>query len=116
MGGMASQLTSLTIVYSSVYSSADQRKHQSPAWPAFVRGINLGPVNSPHKWPVTRKLFPFDDVIMDPKMAWDLYTHKYDVSDERHAVQCGKRFHIMAYLTDMLLVREYGSVYITVTS
>ena len=23
-----------------------------------------GPVNSPHKWPVTRKMFPFDDVIM----------------------------------------------------
>ena len=32
-------------------------------WP-FVRGIHRGPVNSPHKWPVTRKMFPFDDVIM----------------------------------------------------
>ena len=31
---------------------------------AFVRGIHRGPVNSPHKWPVTRKMFPFDDVIM----------------------------------------------------
>ena len=30
----------------------------------FVRGIHRGPVNSPHKWPVTRKMFPFDDVIM----------------------------------------------------
>ena len=29
-----------------------------------VRGIHRGPVNSPHKWPVTRKMFPFDDVIM----------------------------------------------------
>ena len=27
-------------------------------------GIHRGPVNSPHKWPVTRKMFPFDDVIM----------------------------------------------------
>ena len=64
MGTMASQITSLTIVYSTVYSDADQRKHQSSASLAFVRGIHRGPVNSPHKWPVTRKMFPFDDVIM----------------------------------------------------
>ena len=31
---------------------------------AFVRGIYRRPVNTPHKWPVTRKMFPFDDVIM----------------------------------------------------
>ena len=53
-----------TIVYSSVYSDADQRKHQSSGSLAFVRGIHRSPVNSPHKWPVTRKMFPFDDVIM----------------------------------------------------
>ena len=64
MGTMASQITSLTIVYSTVYSGADQRKHQSSASLAFVRGIHRGPVNSPHKWPVTRKMFPFDVVIM----------------------------------------------------
>ena len=57
-------ITSLTIVYSIVYPDADQRKHQSSASLAFVRGIHRGPVNSPHKWPVTRKMFPFDDVIM----------------------------------------------------
>ena len=61
---MASQITSLTIVYSTVYSGADQRKHQSSASLAFVRGFHRGPVNSPHKWPVTPKMFPFDDVIM----------------------------------------------------
>ena len=64
MGAIASQITSLTIVYSTVYSDADQRKHQSSASLAFVWGIHRGPVNSPHKWPVTRKMFPFDDVIM----------------------------------------------------
>ena len=64
MGENASQITSLTIVYSTVYSGADQRKHQSSASLAFVRGIHRRPVNSPHKWPVTRKMFPFDDVIM----------------------------------------------------
>ena len=60
MGWIASQITSLTIVYSAVYSGADQRKHQSSASLAFVQG----PVISPHKGPVTRKMFPFDDVIM----------------------------------------------------
>ena len=64
MGAIASQITSLTIVYSIVYSDADQRKHQSSALLAFVRGIHRWPVNSPHKWPETLKMFPFDDVIM----------------------------------------------------
>ena len=62
MGTIASQITSLIIVYSTVYSGADQSKHQSSASLALVRGIHRGPVNSPHKWPVTRKMFPFDDV------------------------------------------------------
>ena len=62
-GAIAFQITSLTHVYSTVYSDADKRKHQSSASLAFVRGIHRGPVNSPHKWPVTRKMFPFDDVI-----------------------------------------------------
>ena len=61
---MASKITSLTIVYSTVYSDADQRKHQSSASLASVRGIHRGPVNFPHQWPVTWKMFPFDDVIM----------------------------------------------------
>ena len=72
MSLMASQITSLTIVYSTVYSGADQRKHQSSASLAFVRGIHRGPVNSPHKWPVTRKMFPFDDVIMNIVINNDL--------------------------------------------
>ena len=56
MGAMASQITSLTIVYSTVYSGADQRKHQSSASLAFGRGIRRWSVNSPHKGPVTRKI------------------------------------------------------------
>ena len=55
MSTMASQITGLMIVYSTVYSDADQRKHQSSASLAFVRGIHRRPVNSPHKWPVTQK-------------------------------------------------------------
>ena len=61
---LASQITSLTVVYSIVYSGVNQRKHQSSASLAFVREIHRGPVNFAHKWPVTRKMFPFDDVIM----------------------------------------------------
>ena len=60
MGVIASPITSLTIVYPTVYSHADQRKHKSSASLAF----HPGPVNSTQKWPVTRKRFPFDDVIM----------------------------------------------------
>ena len=65
MGAIASQITSFTSVYSTVYSGADQRKYQISASLAFVRVIHRGPVNSPHKGPVTRKMFPFDDVIMN---------------------------------------------------
>ena len=63
MNATASQITSLTIIYSTVYSGEDQRKYQSSASLAFVWGIHRWPVNSPHKGPVTRKMFPFDDVI-----------------------------------------------------
>ena len=52
--------------YSTVYSRADRRKHQSSASLASVWGVHQWPVNSPHKGPVTRKMFPFDDVIMWP--------------------------------------------------
>ena len=68
---MKSQITSLTVVYSNVYSGAYQRKHQNSASQAFVRGIHRWPVNYPHKGPVTRKIFPFDDVIMNVKKIYD---------------------------------------------
>ena len=64
MSAKASQITSLTIVYSSIYSGVDKRKHQSSASLYFMRGIHLWPVNSPHKGQVTRKVFSFDDVVM----------------------------------------------------
>ena len=106
MSAMASQITGLIIVYSTVYSGADQRKHQGSASLAFVGGIHWGPVNSPHKWPVTRKLFSFDDVIMD--LAPDI-----------HIIHCGTnpivqiksmhpicrsgaiRFHLRAHMFQM---------------
>ena len=64
MSTMASQITNLTIVCSTVCSGGDQRKHQSSSSLSFVWGIHRSPVNSPQKRPVTQKMFPFDDVIM----------------------------------------------------
>ena len=57
--------TSLTIVYSTVYTGADQRKHHSSASLVLLRGIHRWPVTSPYKGSVTRKMFPFGDVIMN---------------------------------------------------
>ena len=73
MGTIASQMTNLAIVYSTVYSDADQRNHQSFASLAFVRRIPRGPVNSPHKWLVTGEMFPFDDIIMKFILLWPQY-------------------------------------------
>ena len=87
MGMIASQISSLVIVYSTVYSGIDRRKYQSSASLAFVRGIHQWPVNSPHKCPVMRKVFPFDDVIMkrffystlsdDQGPLWLMMFHSY---------------------------------------
>ena len=74
MGAIPSEITSLTIVYSTVYSGADQRKHESSASMA-LRGIHRVPVDSPHKWPVTRKMFLFDDVIMAELLCIVSYKH-----------------------------------------
>ena len=77
MGEIAHQIVNITIVYSTVYSDADQRKHQSSVSLAFVWGTHRGPVNSPHKWPVTLKMFPFDDVII---RSGDAYTCQWNDS------------------------------------
>ena len=57
MSTMECQITTLTIVYSTIYSGEDQRKHQSSASLAFVRRIHQWPLNFSHKE-------PFDDVIV----------------------------------------------------
>ena len=68
MGAMASRITGLTIVCKTVHSGADQRQRQSSASLPFVRGIQRGSANSPHKRPVTRKMSPSDDVIMPQRL------------------------------------------------
>ena len=73
MGTMVFQIPGVSIVCSTVCSGADQRKYQSSAPLAFVRWIHQCPVDSPHKGPVTRKMFPFDDVIMPHTVI--VFTH-----------------------------------------
>ena len=77
---IASQITSLTIVYSAVYSGADRRKHQSSASLAFV------PMNSPHKRPETRKMFPFDD--HDDVIKWKHFTRYWPFVRGIHRPLC----------------------------
>ena len=57
MSTMASQRTAVWIVCSAFWLGTDQREHQSFESLAFVRGIHCWPVDSPHKGPITRKLF-----------------------------------------------------------
>ena len=65
MDSMASQITSLTnCLLIRLFGRRSIKKHQNSASLAFVRGNHQGPVNSTHKCPVTRKMLPFDDVIM----------------------------------------------------
>ena len=89
---MASQITSLTIVYSTVYSGPDQRKHQhdqSSAFLTFVLGIHRRPVNSPHEWPVMRKMFPFYYVIM----YWCLFQGSGQLTSYNWLIICLSKWH-----------------------
>ena len=99
MGAITSQITSLTIVCSTADSDADQRKHQSSASLVFVR-VHRGPVNSPHKWPVTRKMFPFDDGIM--RSPWLLLNPWVRFNTYKTSYQCGNSHHKDCLIFTML--------------
>ena len=101
MSAMASNHQRL-LVCSTVGPGADQKKHQSSASLAFVRGIQLWPANSPHKGPVTLKMFPFDYIIILPRyiesvLYWsgDGILGKHDdsavmISPGRVGISCAK--------------------------
>ena len=74
---MESQTAGGSIVYSSVCSGADQRKQQSSAALVFVRGIHRSPMNSPHKGPVTRKMFPLMTSSCADAIAWKCISHRF---------------------------------------
>ena len=114
MSTMASPIISLTIVYSIFFSGADQRKHQRSAPLSFVMGINRWPVNSPHTGPVTRKMFPSDDVIMKlkgPKRNIEVNTAFFWLKPssrlkDRYYIYC--RIHIL--LTIQFIPRNMHTV------
>ena len=81
MGAMASQITSFTIVYSTVYSGADQRKHQSSKTLAFARGIHRWPVNSPHKCPVTQQMLTSSLISLPSFLEYYLFNVAYMLRD-----------------------------------
>ena len=112
MGAMTSQITSLTIVYSTVYSDVDQRKHHSSASMAFVRGIHRWPVNSTHKGPVTGKMFSFDDVIivcssptnyLNP--GWAITFHQKDFHNPNISIK-GSAYQNLVYKMSAFLLRH----------
>ena len=72
MSAVASQITGVSIVYSTVCSSTWQRNSKSFASLGFVRGIHRQPMNSFYKGPVTRKMFPFDEVIITIECLYGL--------------------------------------------
>ena len=94
MGTMTFQITSFTIVYSIVYSSVDQRKQKSCASLDFVRGIQRWPMNSPHKRLVTRKMFPFDNVIMCYSLHIMAVYHAYNWKVDRDHILCAMCMNI----------------------
>ena len=65
MSAMASQITGVSIVWSIIGSGTNERKHQSSASLTFALEIHGWLMNSPHNGPVTRNMFPSDDVIMN---------------------------------------------------
>ena len=77
MGATASEMTHISTVCSTVCSGAHQRKHQISSSLAFVRRIHQSPVDFPHQGLVTRKMFPFDDVIMQRFKTGCLITQLY---------------------------------------
>ena len=103
MSAMASQITCVSIVCSTVCSGADQRKHQSTASLAFVSGIHRWPLDSHHKGPVTWKMFPFDDVITNPESYDSPYPHS--VSNTKEEEQYGKGF-----LWHFLIMKIWGRI------
>ena len=115
MGTIVFQISSLMIVYLTVYSDANQRKHQSSASLAFG---HRGPVNSPHKWSVTRKMYPFDDIIMlgifvftsnifytysEIGLGWSYLKH-WNCQNLKNSIQCSVIFITVVLFLMLLLI------------
>ena len=89
MSAMASQITGVLIVYSTVCSCADQRKHKKYASLAFVRRVHRWPVNSPHKGQVKLKYFHLmtsswlTTILSSWLILWELWLHSMGIFIQR---------------------------------
>ena len=81
MSTTVSQITSRTIVCSTVYSRRRSKKTSKVRVTGLCEGIHRWPVNSPHKGPITRKMFSFDDVIMMHN-SWDVLCHEWQIAKQ----------------------------------
>ena len=91
MGAMAFQITSLTIVCSTVYSGANQRKYQSSTSLDFVRGIYQSPVNSPQR-------------ASNAETIWWRH-HKYKAKHKAYSMGCTLPRH-MPYNTSEVITKQ----------
>ena len=111
MSAMASEIMSIMIVYSIVYSGADRRKHQRSKSLAFVRGIHRWPVNSPHKEPVTRNMFPFDDVIMiltQPQCVDQVWVLVEDTTYKADPYKTKKGKKIKSVINSLIYIQQHS--------
>ena len=93
MTTMASQITSLTVVYSNVYSDADQRKHQSPASLAFVWGSHRD------RWiPRTKGQLRENVSIWWRHHAWDIRLHTEKIHIGARRLHLGNRVTSDAFI------------------
>ena len=84
-------------------------------------GSHRGPVNSPHKMPVTRKMFPFDDVIMNAvhqKIIWICHTARHQSLAIKAAVSyiltaCGGKTCIRGVYSHRIQSRHVGQCEMT---
>ena len=121
MGAMASRITSLTIVYSTVHlSGADQWNIKAPChWSLYReftrdRWINRWLVNSPHNRPVTRKMFPFDDVIMNTfrlRQNGRQFVNIFKCIFVIEKVVFLLKFHWILFLMSQLIIRQCEKIF-----
>ena len=85
MTTMASQITSLTVVYSNKFRRRSKKPSKLRVTGLCV-GNSPGPVNSPHKGSVTRKMFPFDDDLIMIYCTCNICFKSWQCPDIRMAI------------------------------
>ena len=113
MSAMASPITVILVVCKTVCSGADQCKHQSFVSLAFVRRIHQWPVNSPHTGTVTRKMFPFYDVIMREDMCLDLVHKMINMRIFKKIIRVVKIQGNLCYLSVTNVLKVTFSIHLT---